>query len=82
MKVQVILSWCLVSELSPLARSIHLKHGKYIYHINFFCASVSYVCYIDLHITFTLSCRSNYEIVYVIYLSIKKTHNILTHENK
>ena len=33
MKVQFLLSWCLergVSELSPLARSIHLEHGKYI----------------------------------------------------
>ena len=33
MKVQFLLSWCLergVSELSPLSRSIHLEHGKYI----------------------------------------------------
>ena len=35
MKVQFLLSWCLdrgVSELSPLARSIHLEHGKYMYN--------------------------------------------------
>ena len=32
MKVQFLLSWCLVKELSPLARSIHLEHGKYMYY--------------------------------------------------
>ena len=30
MKVQVLLSWCLVSELSSLTRSKQLEHGKYI----------------------------------------------------
>ena len=54
MKVQFLLSWCLergVSELSPLSRSIHLEHGKYIlkslisllYYINFVLVSHMYV---------------------------------------
>lgn len=52
MKVQFLLSWCLergFSELSPLARSIHLEHESF---------------------TRTLKDQCD---------SIKKTHNILTH---